>query len=112
MRNNEDEFRDAINQLARAQVAVYPIDARGLMTNPAYSAARSGRGYGQNPARFAADLMKFNQSQAQEHSTMEQIAEATGGHAYYNTNGLAEAVANALDSGSNYYALGYSPCQS
>ena len=62
-----------------------------------------------NPSAFTNDLMKFNQSQAQEHTTMEQMASDTGGHAFYNTNGLASAVAKAIDAGSNYYTLTYTP---
>jgi len=51
----------------------------------------------------------FTTSQFEEHSTMDRMAEATGGHAFYNTNGLAEATAQALDSGANYYTLTYNP---
>jgi hypothetical protein len=40
---------------------------------------------------------------------MDRMAEATGGRAFYNTNGLAEAVSKALDSGANYYTLTYDP---
>ena len=35
----EDEYRDTIHLLTRAQVAVYPVDARGLQTAPMFSAA-------------------------------------------------------------------------
>jgi hypothetical protein len=90
-------------------VAVYPVDARGLMTAPMYDAANSGRGYARNPGSFGAAAAKFNQSQADEHITMEQMAEDTGGHAFYNTNGLAEAVAKAMEAGSNYYTVSYIP---
>ncbi len=40
---------------------------------------------------------------------MQQIAEETGGHAYYDTNGIKEAVAAAILSGANYYTLAYAP---
>jgi VWFA-related protein len=103
----EDEYRDTTNLLTRAQVAVYPIDARGLMTNPAFSASQSGRGM--NGPAFANKIGKFNQRQAEEHLTMEAMASDTGGQAFYNTNGLAEAVAKAIESGSNYYTLTYTP---
>ncbi len=106
---NDDEFRETTGLLTRAQVAVYPIDARGLMTIPMFSAANSGRGYTRNPGKFSADLAKFNTSQAQEHMTMEQMASDTGGHAFYNTNGLADAVAKAIQAGSNFYTLTYVP---
>ena len=107
MYNNDEEFQETTNLLGRAQVAVYPIDARGLMTNPAFSAANSGRSFaGPNGgAALAKSVRDFGTSQFNEHSTMDRMAEATGGHAFYNTNGLAQAVALALDSGANYYTL-------
>ena len=37
------------------------------------------------------------------------MASDTGGHAFYNTNGLSDAVAKAIDAGSNYYTLTYNP---
>lgn len=40
---------------------------------------------------------------------MEAMAEDTGGHAFYNTNGLTDAVQKAIDNGSNYYTLTYTP---
>jgi hypothetical protein len=40
---------------------------------------------------------------------MLQMAEKTGGHAYINTNGLADAVARSIEAGSNYYTLTYTP---
>ena len=40
---------------------------------------------------------------------MDAMANDTGGHAFYNTNGLSDAVAKAIDAGSNYYTLTYNP---
>ena len=40
---------------------------------------------------------------------MEAMAEDTGGQAFYNTNGLTQAVQKAIENGSNYYTLTYSP---
>jgi VWFA-related protein len=109
MQFNEEEFRETSNMLARAQVAVYPVDARGLMSPPVFNAANSGRGYAGNPKKLGDQLNKFNQSQFNEHRTMDQIATDTGGQAFYNTNGLAEAVTKALTAGSNYYTITYAP---
>ncbi len=109
VQTNEDEYRETTALLSKAQVSVYPIDARGLMTNPVFDAASAGRNYARNPQRFGADITKFNTSQAQEHSTMAALASDTGGEAFYNTNGLAEAVGKAIDAGSNYYTLTYTP---
>jgi hypothetical protein len=41
--------------------------------------------------------------------TMNHLAEDTGGTAFYNTNDLATAVERAIESGSHYYMLSYSP---
>jgi hypothetical protein len=105
----EDQYREVSNLLTRAQVAVYPVDARGLMTQPMFDASRSGKSYARKPNQIATETTKFAESQASEHATMQQMADDTGGHAFYNTNGLAAAVSQALESGSNYYTLAYSP---
>ncbi len=107
--SSEEEFRETTNLLTLSQVAVYPVDARGLMTSPVYDASVSGSRYARNPGAFAAANMKFLQQTAEEHMTMAQMAEATGGHAFYNTNGLSQAVEKAIDAGSNYYTIAYSP---
>ncbi len=42
-------------------------------------------------------------------TTMDQIASDTGGKAFYNTNGIKEAIQTAVEQGSNYYMLSYTP---
>ena len=106
---SEDEFRETVDLLARGQVAVYPIDARGLMVEPMVSAASSGRVYAANPKAYAASVNTFFQQTSAEHATMNQMAEATGGKAFVNTNGLAAAVEKAVNAGSNYYTIAYAP---
>jgi VWFA-related protein len=105
--SSEEEFRETSNMLAHSQVAVYPIDARGLVVDPSMSAANQGSA--KNPSQYLKASQKFFQQTAQEHTTMEAMAEATGGKAFYNTNGLADALAKASEEGSNYYTIAYSP---
>jgi VWFA-related protein len=107
--SSADEFRETTGLLSRGQVAVYPIDARGLMVTPMQSVGNSGRTYATNPRAFAKDNSTFFQNTANEHGTMESMAEATGGQAFVNTNGLKEAVEKAVNAGSNYYTLTYTP---
>jgi VWFA-related protein len=109
MASSEDEFRETTNLLTASQVAVYPVDARGLMTSPTLSAANSGNKYARSPTAFGKDEAKFFQQTADEHGTMLQMAEQTGGRAFINTNGLTQAVAKSIEAGSNYYTLYYSP---
>jgi VWFA-related protein len=105
----EDEFRKTVNLMARSQVAVYPIDARGLMASPMWNAANTGRSYAGSPTAFGKDQAKFSQNMDAEHDTMKEMAEATGGEAFYDTNDLKLAVQKAVEDGSNYYTLAYSP---
>ncbi len=42
---------------------------------------------------------------------MLQMAHDTGGQAFTNTNGLAEAVSKAIDQGSTYYTIAYTPTE-
>ena len=110
MADSNEEFREPTHHLAMSQTAVYPVDARGLMTAPMFDVSNSGTKYARgSPAAFLNDAQKFGTSQADEHMTMDAMANDTGGHAFYNTNGLADAVAKALDAGANYYTLTYNP---
>jgi len=83
------DFRDALNTatdlLARAHVALNPIESRGLPPGL--------------PSRKMLD----------EHYNMDLRAEQTGGHAVYASNDLAGAAQAALDAGSNFYTLTYTP---
>jgi VWFA-related protein len=107
--NYDDELRETSRLLTAAQVAVYPVDARGLFNNPSLSASNSSTKSARSPQAMTKDQDKFFQQTAAEHFTMSEIAEQTGGRAFMNTNGLSQAVATAVDSGTNFYTLTYSP---
>jgi VWFA-related protein len=62
-----------------------------------------------NPNTFGADNTKFVQTTAAEHATMQEIAQETGGQAFYDSNAIKSAVANAMENGGNYYTLAYTP---
>jgi len=93
----DSEYRETLNLLARSRIAVYPIDARGLVPSPALQASFS-RGQG-----------GFSKEIFESHSTMFDLADQTGGKAFVNTNGLAQAVETVVDAASNYYTLSYAP---
>jgi VWFA-related protein len=97
-----NDVRKTNDLLTAARVAVYPVDARGLMTLLPFSASSGS----QNPS---SDSAVFTNQLHVEHGAMRQIAEQTGGQAFINTNGLKEAVASAVENGDNYYTLAYTP---
>ena len=71
----EEEFRETINMLARSQVAVYPIDARGLMVSPRPERLQLRQQICPQPYDLRQRPIKFFQQTADEHSTMRQMAE-------------------------------------
>lgn len=104
----EDQLRETSALLGHSQVAVYPIDGRGLMVSPTTSAENSGSKL-TKPGSYGAAERKFSSNTFNEHGTMDDLAQATGGKAFVDTNGLAHAVASAIDAGANYYTLTYVP---
>ena len=106
---DEQEYRETISLLTAARVAVYPVNARGVMSQPVPDAANSGHSHAVKPGNVNADLKKIGTSEASEHSRMAALSTDTGGIAFYSANSLAAAVATAIDAGANYYTLAYAP---
>lgn len=94
-------------QLARARVAVYPADARGLLTMPLFG--DGGMDAGADPQAAVGNDEAFLNSVGWPQVTMREIARQTGGEAYVNTNAVGQAVEKAIADGSSYYTLGYAP---
>lgn len=95
-------YARATEILQLGQVSIYPVDAEGLRTNPAFSASQRGTpGIGQ--------IASFGIAQGQKHEDLEEVAAATGGRAFYNTNGIHQAIAEVVETGANYYTLLYTP---
>jgi VWFA-related protein len=116
------EIRETNEDLTAARVSVYPVDARGLMNNDTVDAtyfapgsigsgASGGFGRSRTPglSPVGSDTHASMETNAEEESTMRQIAKETGGKAYINTNGLKDAVADAVANGSSYYTITYAP---
>jgi VWFA-related protein len=113
-----NEFNRTIRQLAIARVAVYPIDARGLSGLPSADATdhyNAASGYVDRflvpHAQGESGDMNFLAHSSDERSTMRQIASATGGTPFVNTNAIAGSIASAEQDGANYYSLGYVPAE-
>jgi VWFA-related protein len=109
---NDELVRETDNLLTRAQVAMYPVDARGLQTDPSqnfFNEATNPAIGGSSGQDAATSSAAFLQQTAQEQLTMQAMAEDTGGQAYVNSSGLTQAVQKAIANGSNYYTLTYSP---
>ena len=138
-REYSEQLKETSELLTASRVSVYPVDARGLFTAAMFNAANSNTNYSgvshgtssmsspggrlgggarnrnpvggnsSNPNAFAGDNAKFVQTTAEEHATMLQIAEETGGQAFFDSNAIKAAIANAIENGENYYTLAYVP---
>ncbi len=85
--------------LNAAQIALYPLDVKGLQVVGVPSAAvgNPGRNYGRN--------MRVRQMDTQ--STFQTFASMTGGRAYFDSNDLAKGFRDAVRDSAEYYLLGY-----
>ncbi|WP_047490321.1 VWA domain-containing protein [Terriglobus sp. TAA 43] len=112
----DHEMRDLQNALASNQIALYPVDPRGLPVPPSALPSEGGStgdlGAQQRmnaSSAFSPQDKGYYNDQHQEHSIMEELADATGGRAYFNTNDISGALSEASADGSQFYTLTYTP---
>ena len=132
VRSFSENLKRVADLLAEAHVALYPVDVKGLTIDQLFTATtnenlsqgstvpgpvrRGGSSPGGNVANTAVPIAMMqghadesSLTRAREHATMDKLAAETGGHAFYNTNGIAKAINIATEEGANYYALSYTP---
>jgi VWFA-related protein len=102
-----NEVRQTAELLTADQVAVYPIGAKALEVE---SYLQGGADPSANRAGKAVEADESHRAFNQ--IAMESLARDTGGHAFYNTNGLSEAMEQAVEEGSHFYSLAYVPSNS
>ncbi len=94
------ELDETIRALNNANVAIYPVDSRGLVVD----------------SRFSAEHQKVDLKPSlsmgptvENQMTMSELANRTGGHAYMNTNDLTKAIHDAVADSAVSYTIGYYP---
>jgi VWFA-related protein len=99
-------FAPQLERVARAlnqsNLAIYPVDARGLLMGTESDASIS------HPFSAYRPPGGIGEGQS-EQLTMNLLAERTGGHAYYNTNDIKGAIRRTLADSQFAYAIGYYP---
>src|SRR5207247_1725060 len=96
-----EQIRQTSARLSDANVAVYPIDARGLITSPL---ADPGSITPPSQALGSGFSSEFSRK-----ATMNRLADDTGGKVFYQTNDLNGALQAALNDAQSYYWLSYYP---
>jgi len=104
-----EEFDATVRALSDANVAVYPVDARGLTTLAGFDASVSSAASGGTGKNWRPPAASSNAHENATHATMQELAQATGGHAYYNTNDLTHAIHQAVEDSALTYTIGFYP---
>jgi VWFA-related protein len=103
---NQAQLEASINAAVKANLAIYPIDARGLMADPpggdASKAASRGTGIF-NGSAYNSQRASINDSQ----ETLYTLAEETGGKAFLDSNDITAGITQAQEGMGSYYLLGY-----
>jgi VWFA-related protein len=104
---NADEWQKVAGLLAANRIAIYPVDARGVVFLGA-----DGQVTGSEAFSEAQDYETMS-GQGEENTgildTLRTVAETTGGRAYINHNDLEAALLDSMQAGSNYYTIAYRP---
>ena len=91
-----DETQELTDVLTVSRIAVYPVDTRGLVVFAAGMGAARGR-----PMMAAAPTGFYN------HGNLDEVAQQTGGKAYYNTNDFTRVIDDVIRTSSSYYTIAY-----
>src|SRR6266849_3195473 len=110
-RRKRRTFSEYVERAARAlnnaNLAIYPVDARGLIgpaaANRGFSAASRGPRRGGLPPVGTLSPSRAN------FDTMNILADRTGGRAFYNTNDIQGSIRRAIEDSRLTYVLGYYP---
>jgi VWFA-related protein len=107
----EPEVRKTADLLSAGQIALYPVSAEGLAIDSVFE-ANGEEISGTRPSMATQDQVQQLQSgqlnRDSDRATMEELAKDTGGKAFYNTNGLNDALTRVVNNGGRYYSLAYS----
>jgi VWFA-related protein len=104
--DNQAQLEASINAAVKSNVAIYPIDTRGLMADPpgggASKAATRGAGIF-NGSAYNSQRSGINNSQ----ETLVTLANDTGGKAFMDSNDITLGITQAQQDIRSYYILGY-----
>lgn len=109
-RNYQPEIQETANLLTNNEVAIYPVDVRGLVGNFLPDASTDIQRHGSLRGPAVTNVIRGGSlALAASHNTMDHLAEQTGGRAYYNRNDIDHGIETSVRDGSTYYSIGYYP---
>ena len=111
-RTYEREMRETANIMGDAQISIYPVDPRGLVGAEIVDAGKPmldelGRPYTGSVLREVVN--RSSDDRLNDQTSMQEVADLTGGRVFLNQNDINNAVALSVADGSSYYTLAYYP---
>ena len=104
--DNQSALRTATAAAVKANVAIYPLDVRGLQALPGGGEAQNASLHGQSAYSGASVLNDLN-SNAASQETLSTLAADTGGKAFFDSNDFSGVFSQVQKDTSAYYILGY-----
>jgi VWFA-related protein len=101
------DVQRAARALTDADIAVYPVDARGLLGSNITANQRDSDEHIGDPTDTDTHLPV--RGAPETFDTMRLLAQRTGGKAFYGTNDLTGAIRHAMNDSRLTYTLGYYP---
>ncbi|HTB11662.1 MAG TPA: VWA domain-containing protein [Bryobacteraceae bacterium] len=99
----QNEFEPILQLAAMSNITVDTIDSRGLYGQRTFDASNSGAF---RKVEGAVGRVERN-ADAAKGNTLAEIAEATGGTAFHDSNDLLGGLQRAFADGRDYYTIGY-----
>ena len=103
---NQSELRAAINAAIRANLAIYPMDMRGLEAMVPGGEAQNASLRGTSPYSGEATLSALDANFSSQ-ETLVTLAEDTGGRSFLDSNDFGQVFRGVQEDTSCYYILGY-----
>jgi len=104
--DNQSALRAATAAAVKANVAIYPLDVRGLQALPGGGEAQNASLHGQSAYTGASVLNDLN-SNAATQETLSTLAADTGGKAFFDSNDFSGVFSQVQKDTSAYYILAY-----
>ncbi len=111
-RGDMDRFTHLSSLLSASQIAVYPIDARGVVVGQPDAATRDSELFAPAGDIVGPWLAGLDEEQRTTYETMSELAAQTGGRAFFNQNAFLPVISKIVEAGANYYTLAYRPTNS
>ena len=103
---NQASLRAATNEAAKANMAIYSVDTRGLQALPPVGDASSGSLRGNSAYSGAAATAQLSSNFGSQ-ETLDTLSMDTGGKAFFDSNDFAPAFQQVQHDTEAYYILGF-----